>query len=176
MGAVVGPNLAMQTKSLLPVDFAGAYVALVGTVLALESPALFASLSGSVEYGLGLVRYQPLGMHPNLSGLVYGGGALLFFQRYLTVRKRSQKLFALAIEERLGDGRQFGGRRLVDRLQPDRPAAAGGWRGYRARWAVGVGQWAAHDGRAAADAGLRGLPGARPANPCWAATTPMPVK
>ena len=81
----------------LIVVFRWAYVALVGTVLALESPALFASLSGSVEYGLGLVRYQPLGMHPNLSGLVYGGGALLFFQRYLTVRKRSQKLFALAI-------------------------------------------------------------------------------
>ena len=81
----------------LIVVFRWAYVALVGTVLALESPALLASLSGSVEYGLGLVRYQPLGMHPNLSGLVYGGGALLFFQRYLAVRKRSQKGFALAM-------------------------------------------------------------------------------
>ena len=81
----------------LVVVFRWAYVALVATVLALESPALFASLSGSVEYGLGLVRYQPLGMHPNLSGLVYGGGALLFFQRYLAVDKRSQKGFALAM-------------------------------------------------------------------------------
>ncbi len=77
--------------------FRWAYVALIASLLLLESPALFASLVGNVEYGLGLVRYQPLGMHPNLSGLVYGGGALLFFQRYLTVRKRSQKLFALAI-------------------------------------------------------------------------------
>jgi exopolysaccharide production protein ExoQ len=77
--------------------FRWAYVALVGTVLALESPALFASLSGSVEYGLGLVRYQPLGMHPNLSGLVYGGGALLFFQRYLGADKKSQKGLALAM-------------------------------------------------------------------------------
>jgi exopolysaccharide production protein ExoQ len=77
--------------------FRWAYVALVGTVLALESPAWFASLSGSVEYGLGLVRYQPLGMHPNLSGLVYGGGALLFFQRYLAAGKRSQKAFALVM-------------------------------------------------------------------------------
>jgi exopolysaccharide production protein ExoQ len=81
----------------LIVVFRWAYVALVGTVLALESPALFASLSGSVEYGLGLVRYQPLGMHPNLSGLVYGGGALLFFQRYLAVHARLQKAFALAM-------------------------------------------------------------------------------
>ena len=66
-------------------------------LLALESPALFASLSGSVEYGLGLVRYQPLGMHPNLSGLVYGGGALLFFQRYLAAHRTTQKAFALAM-------------------------------------------------------------------------------
>lgn len=77
--------------------FRWAYVALVGSVLALESPALFASLSGSVEYGLGLVRYQPLGMHPNLSGLVYGGGALLFFQRWLAANTRVQKGFALAM-------------------------------------------------------------------------------
>lgn len=78
----------------LIVVFRWAYVALVGSVLALEHQALFASLSGSVEYGLGLVRYQPLGMHPNLSGLVYGGGALLFFQRYLAAHTRAQKLFA----------------------------------------------------------------------------------
>jgi exopolysaccharide production protein ExoQ len=77
--------------------FRWAYVALVATVLALESPALFASLSGSVEYGLGLVRYQPLGMHPNLSGLVYGGGALLFLQRWLAAPTRSQKGFALTM-------------------------------------------------------------------------------
>lgn len=77
--------------------FRWAYVALVGTVLALESPALFASLSGSVEYGLGLVRYQPLGMHPNLSGLVYGGGALLFCQRWLAADTRTQKGCALAM-------------------------------------------------------------------------------
>lgn len=81
----------------LIVVFRWAYVALIGTLLLLESPALFDSLTGSVQYGLGLVRYQPLGMHPNLSGLVYGGGALLFFQRYLTAHKWLQKVFALAI-------------------------------------------------------------------------------
>lgn len=81
----------------LIVVFRWAYVTLIGTLLLLEPQALFGSLSGSVEYGLGLVRYQPLGMHPNLSGLVYGGGALLFFQRFLAAQKRSQKVFALAI-------------------------------------------------------------------------------
>lgn len=81
----------------LVVVFRWAYVALIATVLALELPALLASLSGNVAYGLGLVRYQPLGMHPNLSGLVYGGGALLFFQRFLATGKRTHKLFALTM-------------------------------------------------------------------------------
>lgn len=77
--------------------FRWAYVALIGTLLLLESGPLFASLSGTVEYGLGLVRYQPLGMHPNLSGLVYGGGALIFLQRCLAAPARWQKLVALAM-------------------------------------------------------------------------------
>ncbi|MGE0350788.1 O-antigen ligase family protein [Hydrogenophaga sp.] len=77
--------------------FRWAYVALIATLLVLEPAALFASLGGSVEYGLGLVRYQPLGMHPNLSGLVYGGGALLFFQRCLAADTTARKLFALAM-------------------------------------------------------------------------------
>lgn len=77
--------------------FRWAYVALIGTLLLVEPQALLASLAGSVEYGQGLVRYQPLGMHPNLSGLVYGGGALLFFQRCLAVRNRSQQVFALVM-------------------------------------------------------------------------------
>ena len=47
MGAVIGPNLAMRTKSLLPVDFAGAYVALV--VVAILS---FVTVS--------LIRFAPL--------------------------------------------------------------------------------------------------------------------
>ncbi len=77
--------------------FRWAYVALIASLLIVEPQALLASLAGNVEYGHGLVRYQPLGMHPNLSGLVYGGGALLFFQHYLSVRKKPQQLFALAM-------------------------------------------------------------------------------
>jgi exopolysaccharide production protein ExoQ len=77
--------------------FRWAYVALVATLLLLEAQPLFESLAGSVQYSLGLVRYQPLGMNPNLSGLVYGGGALLFFQRCLAADRLPQKLFALAI-------------------------------------------------------------------------------
>lgn len=81
----------------LVVVFRWAYVALLGTLLVLEPGPLFQSLSGSVEYGLGLVRYQPLGMNPNLSGLVYGGGAMLFFQRVLAADKLLHKLFALTM-------------------------------------------------------------------------------
>ncbi|MDO9439147.1 O-antigen ligase [Hydrogenophaga sp.] len=81
----------------LIVVFRWAYVALIATLLVLEPGPLFQSLSGSVEYGLGLVRYQPLGMNPNLSGLVYGGGAILFFQRFLAADRNLHKLFALAL-------------------------------------------------------------------------------
>jgi MFS family permease len=47
MGAVIGPNLALRTKSLLAVDFAGAYVAL----------ALVALLSLGV---VSMIRFAPL--------------------------------------------------------------------------------------------------------------------
>lgn len=77
--------------------FRWAYGLLLLTLLILELPELLASLSGHVTYGLGLVRYQPLGMHPNLSGLVYGGGALLFFQWYLAARSGAHKAVALAM-------------------------------------------------------------------------------
>jgi MFS family permease len=50
MGAVIGPNLAMRTKSLLAVDFAGAYVALA--VVAIVS---FVTVS--------LIRFAPLPAH-----------------------------------------------------------------------------------------------------------------
>jgi MFS family permease len=50
MGAVIGPNLAMRTKSLLAVDFAGAYVA-----LALVAILSFVTVS--------LIRFAPLPPH-----------------------------------------------------------------------------------------------------------------
>ncbi|MBL0918891.1 MAG: hypothetical protein IBJ14_09315 [Hydrogenophaga sp.] len=90
---VVRHNRASELAAV----FRWAYVALLATLLLVEPQALFASLAGNVEYGQGLIRYQPLGMHPNLSGLVYGGGALLFFQRYLAVHTRPRQLFALAM-------------------------------------------------------------------------------
>ena len=77
--------------------FRWAYVALLASLLLVEPQAFFASLAGHVEYGTGLVRYQPLGMHPNLSGLVSGGGALLFLQHALAAPRSAQKLFALAL-------------------------------------------------------------------------------
>jgi MFS family permease len=50
MGAVIGPNLALRTKSLLAVDFAGAYVALVVV-------ALLSLLTVS------LIRFSPVPPH-----------------------------------------------------------------------------------------------------------------
>lgn len=96
---LVGMSMLVRhrTAGELIVVFRWAYVALVASVALLEHQDLLASLTGSVEYGLGLVRYQPLGMHPNLSGLVYGGGALLFFQRFLAAPRSLQKAFALGM-------------------------------------------------------------------------------
>jgi len=77
--------------------FRRAYLALIASVLAVQSGEFLASVAGTVEYSVGLVRFAPLGMHPNLSGLVYGGGALLFFQHFLSSRRAHQRLLALLL-------------------------------------------------------------------------------
>jgi MFS family permease len=75
MGAVIGPNLAIHTKSLLAVDFAGAYVAL----------ALVAILSLAT---VSLIRFAPLPAHNHAAPQGRSVGALLrqpeFFIALLT--------------------------------------------------------------------------------------------
>jgi MFS family permease len=75
MGAVIGPNLAMRTKSLLAVDFAGAYAALV--VVALLSLVT-----------ISLIRFAPLPPHNPEASKGRSTGALLrqpvFFIALLT--------------------------------------------------------------------------------------------
>lgn len=75
--------------------FRCAYMALVLSVLVVQPGEYLTSVVGTVERSVGLVRFAPLGMHPNLSGLVYGGGSLLFFQHCLATPRAHQKLFAL---------------------------------------------------------------------------------
>jgi exopolysaccharide production protein ExoQ len=75
--------------------FRRAYVALIASILLVQPGEFLTSAAGTVEYSIGLVRFAPLGMHPNLSGLVYGGGALLFGQHFLSSQRTHQKLFAL---------------------------------------------------------------------------------
>lgn len=75
--------------------FRRAYIALIISVLVVQPGEYLTSVVGTVERSIGLVRFAPLGMHPNLSGLVYGGGSLLFFQHFLTTPRAHQKLFAL---------------------------------------------------------------------------------
>lgn len=71
--------------------FRRAYVGLVFTVLLLQPQEFLASATGTVEREVGLVRFAPLGMHPNLTGLVYGGGALLFVQHALDATRLRTK-------------------------------------------------------------------------------------
>lgn len=71
------------------------YIALVASVLVTQPGDYLTSVAGTVERSVGLVRFTPLGMHPNLAGLVYGGGSMLFVQHFLSTRRTHQKLFAL---------------------------------------------------------------------------------
>jgi exopolysaccharide production protein ExoQ len=71
------------------------YIALIASVLVVQPGDYLTSVVGTVERSVGLVRFTPLGMHPNLAGLVYGGGSLLFFQHFLSSTRSHQKLFAL---------------------------------------------------------------------------------
>jgi MFS family permease len=75
MGAVIGPNLALRTKSLLAVDFAGAYVALVVV-------ALLSLLT------ISLIRFAPLPPHDAAAPKGRSVGALIrqpvFFIALLT--------------------------------------------------------------------------------------------
>lgn len=77
--------------------FRCAYIALIASVLVVQPSEYLTSVVGTVERSVGLVRFAPLGMHPNLSGLVYGGGSLLFFQHFLATPRLHQKLFALLL-------------------------------------------------------------------------------
>jgi len=77
--------------------FRCAYIALIATVLVVQPGEYLTSVAGTVERSVGLVRFAPLGMHPNLCGLVYGGGSLLFFQHFLATPRLHQKLFAFVM-------------------------------------------------------------------------------
>ena len=77
--------------------FRWAYIALIASVLVVQPADFLTSVVGTVERSVGLVRFTPLGMHPNLCGLVYGGGSLLFFQHFLAAPRLHQKVFALVM-------------------------------------------------------------------------------
>lgn len=77
--------------------FRRVYIALIVSVLVVQPGDYLTSVAGTVERSVGLVRFTPLGMHPNLAGLVYGGGSLLFFQHFLSSTRSHQKLLALGL-------------------------------------------------------------------------------
>ncbi len=95
--ASAGVLARQQWVARIDVVFRLAYIALIGTVLVVQPTEYLTSVVGTVERSVGLVRFAPLGMHPNLCGLVYGGGSLLFFQHFLASPRLHQKLFALLL-------------------------------------------------------------------------------
>jgi exopolysaccharide production protein ExoQ len=86
-----------EDEASMGLIFRRIYLALLVTILVVQPADFFTSVVGTTVRSVGLVRFTPLGMHPNLSGLVYGGGALLFFQSFLASTSRRQKVFSLAI-------------------------------------------------------------------------------
>src|SRR5450830_648940 len=86
-----------QDEADIGLVFRRAYLALLVTLLVVQPGDFFTSVVGTTVRGVGLVRFEPLGMHPNLSGLVYGGGALLFLQNFLASNSPQKKVFSLAV-------------------------------------------------------------------------------
>jgi len=73
--------IAVLTRSMTLEDiisaYAGAMILVIATLLATSSAALFRALDVHAE-DRWLLRFSPLGIHPNLLGLVCGGGAVAF--------------------------------------------------------------------------------------------------
>jgi len=86
-----------EDEATIGLIFRRVYLALLVTLLVVQSGDFFTSVVGTTERSVGLVRFAPLGMHPNLSGLVYGGGVLLFLQSFLAATGLRQKVFSLAV-------------------------------------------------------------------------------
>lgn len=86
-------QIRQKDESVVKLIFRRVYVALIIAILVIQPNEFFTSLVGTVESGVGLIRFEPLGMHPNLSGLVYGGGCLLFLQHFLVTQRNTKKKY-----------------------------------------------------------------------------------
>jgi len=86
-----------EDESNIGLIFQRVYLALLVTVLVVQPGDFFTAVVGTTERSVGLVRFAPLGMHPNQSGLVYGGGVLLFLQSFLTATSLPKKIFSLVV-------------------------------------------------------------------------------
>lgn len=70
---------AIPLNSVLEIC-AYAFVAAIFTILATDFSTYLRGLSGEVINGSGLLRFRPLGLHPNLSGFLFGAGAILLYR------------------------------------------------------------------------------------------------
>lgn len=74
-------------------SFIGAGIAITATVLVLGMNDLSHALSMNIDPEFGLLRFSPLGLHPNLVGHIFGGFAVAFFCCMLYGQKTLYKLF-----------------------------------------------------------------------------------
>ncbi|WP_165903469.1 O-antigen ligase family protein [Thiobaca trueperi] len=71
------------------------FLIVMATVIVTDLPSFLRGLTGDVVYGIGLFRYSPFDLHPNLVGFIFGAGAVLLYQIGLT-KQGPMKAFYLA--------------------------------------------------------------------------------
>jgi len=63
---------------------------IIPIALLVDFSGYLSGISGEGAYGIGLLRFSPLGLHPNLTGFIFGFGTLLnlyFFHKTLTSKR-----------------------------------------------------------------------------------------
>jgi len=70
-----------------------AYLAIQITILVTDLESYSRSLAGEVTAASGLLRYRAFGLHPNLMGFVFGGGAIIAYWRSRIASSKIRMLF-----------------------------------------------------------------------------------
>ncbi|MFD2175834.1 O-antigen ligase family protein [Rhodobacter lacus] len=72
------------------------YCAVIPVAIASDPLGYLASVMGETAHGIGLLRFRPLGLHPNLTGFIFGFGAILNFYFFRSTLGRLRWMFLAA--------------------------------------------------------------------------------
>lgn len=68
---------------------------IIPIVIVIDPSAFLSGISAEWESGVGLLRFRPLGLHPNLTGFVFGFGAILTLYFFYVTTDRKKYVFLL---------------------------------------------------------------------------------